>query len=647
MKEIASLSKEALRIDCQKTENEIIEFIKKMVKEADAKGVIVGLSGGIDSSVTATLCVKALGPDKVLGLLMPDPGITPVSDVKDAKNLASKLGIKTYTIRIDGIVKAFLDSIPLENKEKIPIANLKARIRMIIDYFFANSLDYLVVGTGDRSEALIGYFCYDANTRALTPHGFKYYWELKPGDTVFSLNFNTRQIEEAKISQVYAFDYEGELLHFKGSSYDLMVTPNHRMVVQTCHRTRLRFEPVQDLLNLKEIYVPLPEPWSGLTSSPNKIISTTQPHNTSHAVNLNAKDFFYLLGLYLGNGCVYNWDVSASVRSSLSRDEYLQFVSRVQFGRFQVLIHHQPQVKTYEVFFAIPQDDRARSNLEGILRKACIQYSTTDLTIRVSCRELYTLLAAFGTNALNKKIPDWVLKLPAENLRWLLYGLLDSNGSGHNPETGWVISTSSTHLAHQIPELCVKVGLWCSVIRQGYRESYIKGKVVKSKPSYEIEVRYQSGRVTLDMSKVIRVWYKGKVWCPEVPSYENLIVERNGKLIISGNTKYGDGGVDFLPIVHLYKTQVKQLGKCLGLPENIIEKPSSPRLWKGQKAINEIPVDYDILDLILYAMFDLKMRDNEIASKLNIPLKIVQEVKRRYNESMHKRAYPPSLRRYY
>ncbi|MEM2873004.1 MAG: NAD+ synthase [Nitrososphaerales archaeon] len=267
MQERRRVSKEALRIDCQKAEHEILEFIKKMVREANAKGVIVGLSGGIDSSVVAALCVKALGSNRVLGLLMPDRGITPASDVKDAKNLASKLGIKTYTIHIDAVVKTFLDSIPLENKDRIPIANLRARIRMVIDYFFANSLDYLVVGTGDRSEALIGYF-----------------------------------------------------------------------------------------------------------------------------------------------------------------------------------------------------------------------------------------------------------------------------------------------------------------------------------------------------------------------------------------TKYGDGGVDFLPIVHLYKTQVRQLGKCLGLPENIVNKPSSPRLWKGQRATDEIPVDYDTLDLILYAMFDLKMGDKEIASELKVPLEIIREVKRRYNKSMHKRVYPPSLR---
>ncbi|NWG09640.1 MAG: NAD(+) synthase [Nitrososphaerales archaeon] len=641
------ISIEALRIDCKKAEDEIIEFIRRMVREADAKGVIVGLSGGIDSSVTVILCVKALGPEKVLGLLMPDPGITPLSDLEDARKLAQSLDIKMYTIPIDSVAKTFLDSIPLGEKDKIAVANMRARVRMAISYFFANSFDYLVVGTGDKSEALIGYFCYDADTKALTSHGFKHYWELRPRDVVFSLNFNTRQIEEAKISQVHIFDYEGELLHFKGASYDLMVTPNHRMVVQTCHRRGLRFEPAQEQLNHRKIYVPLPEPWSGLTPSPNNITLMIQQHNTSQAVHLSVKDFFYLLGLYLGDGCVYKGNVSASVRSSLNKEEYLQSVSRDQFGRFQPLAHHQPQVRTYdscETFFAIPEDDRARSNLEEILERTGINYSTTYLTVRISCKELYTLFVAYGTNALGKKIPDWVLKLPAENLVWLLYGLLDSDGTGHDPEKEWVISTSSTHLAYQIPELCAKVGLWCSIIKRGYREKLLRGKLVKSKPSYDIVVRHRRRQLTLDTSRAARVWYRGKVWCPEVPGYENLVVERSGKLIISGNTKYGDGGVDFLPIVHLYKTQVRQLGEYLGLPKSIVSKTPSPQLWRGQKATDEIPVGYDTLDLILYALLDLKIGREEIASRLKIPPRIVQEVERRYRMSIHKRAYPPMVK---
>jgi len=259
------ISIESLNIDYQKVEYEILEFIRKIIGETRAKGVIVGLSGGIDSSVVVILCVKALGPEKVVGLIMPDSKVTPPSDIKDAESLAVKLGIKTYTVPIDSITRAFFKNIPLK-KDRIAKANIRARIRMTINYFFANFLKYLVVGTGDKSENLIGYF-----------------------------------------------------------------------------------------------------------------------------------------------------------------------------------------------------------------------------------------------------------------------------------------------------------------------------------------------------------------------------------------TKYGDGGIDFLPIAHLYKTQVKKLGEYLGLGKNIIDKPSSPQLWRGQRATDEIPADYDILDLVLYAIFDLGMDHKKIASQLNVHLKLIQEVQRRYNTSKHKREYPSML----
>lgn len=147
-------------IEFEKTVNEITSFIKCRVDEAKASGVVLGLSGGIDSSLTATLCVRALGRDKVLGVIMPT-NFTPREDVEDALKLADMLGIKTKFINIDDICEAFVKALkvdPNDPEAKIPLANIRARIRMIILYFYANLYNYLVVGTSDKSEYLIGYF---------------------------------------------------------------------------------------------------------------------------------------------------------------------------------------------------------------------------------------------------------------------------------------------------------------------------------------------------------------------------------------------------------------------------------------------------------------------------------------------------------
>jgi NAD+ synthase len=132
-----------------------------------------------------------------------------------------------------------------------------------------------------------------------------------------------------------------------------------------------------------------------------------------------------------------------------------------------------------------------------------------------------------------------------------------------------------------------------------------------------------------------------------VANAKNLLVAGTGDRsedLIGYFTKYGDGGVDFLPIAHLYKTQVKSLGRHLGLPSQILNKPSSPNLWEGHKATDEIPLDYSILDLALVSLFDLKIQPKEVSVTLGIDEEKLEEIRRLYNASAHKRTYPPMVR---
>ena len=108
-------------------------------------------------------------------------------------------------------------------------------------------------------------------------------------------------------------------------------------------------------------------------------------------------------------------------------------------------------------------------------------------------------------------------------------------------------------------------------------------------------------------------------------------------------TKYGDGGVDVLPIAHLYKGQVREVGRRLGLPEGVVTKPSSPNLWKGHKATDEIPADYAVLDPIMSLLFDHSTGPVEVANRTGAPLSLVDEVIRKNLESRHKRSYPPMV----
>ena len=144
------------KLDVEKTKNDIIEFVQNKVSEANADGLVVGLSGGIDSTLSAFLACEAVGKENVFGIVMPST-TTPTEDKLHGTAIAQLLGINYKEIAIDSILNEFLSVTQIED-DKLAIGNLKARIRMSIIYFYANSKNYLVCGTGNRSEILIGYF---------------------------------------------------------------------------------------------------------------------------------------------------------------------------------------------------------------------------------------------------------------------------------------------------------------------------------------------------------------------------------------------------------------------------------------------------------------------------------------------------------
>jgi NAD+ synthase len=108
-------------------------------------------------------------------------------------------------------------------------------------------------------------------------------------------------------------------------------------------------------------------------------------------------------------------------------------------------------------------------------------------------------------------------------------------------------------------------------------------------------------------------------------------------------TKYGDGGVDIMPLGDLYKTQVRQLAKYLGISRRIVEKTPTAGLWPGQTDEGELEVDYGTLDLILFGL-ERGMNTSEISGDLCIDTSVVERVKSRVRDSEHKRRLPLILR---
>jgi NAD+ synthase len=145
----------------------IAGWLRARAEEAGARGFVFGLSGGIDSAVVAGLCQIA-APKRALGVLL--PCYSHPQDEEDARLVATTFGIPVVRVdlgdtfdELSGALHKAIKGLPthvdsIDIKQQMPEANVKPRLRMAALYFIANSLNYLVVGTGNRSELALGYF---------------------------------------------------------------------------------------------------------------------------------------------------------------------------------------------------------------------------------------------------------------------------------------------------------------------------------------------------------------------------------------------------------------------------------------------------------------------------------------------------------
>ena len=137
----------------------LVDWIKDKVVAAGRRGVVFGMSGGIDSSMLAVLCKRAF-PVNVLGLIMPCYSID--QDKEHAEAVARLFDVPTKTLVLNAAYDALLNVLPdfkLEaSATRIAQANIKPRLRMISLYYVANQMNYLVAGAGNRTEITVGYF---------------------------------------------------------------------------------------------------------------------------------------------------------------------------------------------------------------------------------------------------------------------------------------------------------------------------------------------------------------------------------------------------------------------------------------------------------------------------------------------------------
>lgn len=137
----------------------LVSWIRDVVLETGSKGVVLGMSGGVDSSVAAVLCKHAF-PETTLGVIMPCHSDN--IDKEHAELVAAKFHIPVKVVALDGVFDVLINALPGDGYDvatkRLAENNIKPRLRMVTLYYFANRLGYLVVGASNRSELSVGYF---------------------------------------------------------------------------------------------------------------------------------------------------------------------------------------------------------------------------------------------------------------------------------------------------------------------------------------------------------------------------------------------------------------------------------------------------------------------------------------------------------
>lgn len=195
----------------------ITSFISRVIADAGCEGCVIGLSGGVDSTLTAHLATEALGKENVHGLVMPS-SVNPDDSMTDAERVGETLDIAYDVIEIDPIVGAVYDAYPAGETDQMAAGNVRVRSRAVIAYFVANTENRIVLGTGNRSEALTGYFTkYGDGAVDCHPIGNLYKRQVR--DLARFVGVQDDLVEKAPSAEMWEGQTDEEEL---GMTYDLL-----------------------------------------------------------------------------------------------------------------------------------------------------------------------------------------------------------------------------------------------------------------------------------------------------------------------------------------------------------------------------------------------------------------------------------------
>jgi intein/homing endonuclease len=349
--------------------------------------------------------------------------------------------------------------------------------------------------------------CYSHDTEVLTENGWKLFSEIDRDEKVATYNQTTGELEYQLPTEYHEYDFHStdtmKMHHFKSKQIDLLVTPNHRMLVN--RNGRLREIYSQEVRHNDKLLSTCT--WSGN-------LPDQYPHEDGPLSHLSLEEFLTFAGYYLSEG-----GLQIERHKGLAKDK---------------------QIRTCNI--GQNRGSVAYAGMKAIVGKVYPNYSEredsrgndTYCSLVVNSTTIAKYMAVhFGSHAHNKRIPHWIKGLPTKYLKILYDAMMAGDGDVRLDRSTprYRYTTTSKTLADDFSEVCLKLGFFSRTSKEDYV------KISTHRPIYRIYLseRRKNTPFTLRNQHIRHEDYSGKVYCVKVPN-SWLFVRRNGWINICGNT---------------------------------------------------------------------------------------------------------------
>lgn len=433
--------------------------------------------------------------------------------------------------------------------------------------------------------------CYDENTEILTENGWKLFKDLSIEDRIFTLTDNN-EIELHYPTRLFEYDYDGEMIHFKSRSVDLLVTPNHRMVVDTTSGKRMFVEAKDFVPDTHRI--PKGGIWEGEEKEYFVLPSIPLLQGRGPQSKFSNEQLTVIRGLKNGGESIYRlakaFNCSPTTIYNICNDGGYANQERVRIRSIAppLKIKMNDWLKFFGFWLAEGSTDngkiakrhgyrviisqtnkRKREEIRKVLERLSFPYYEEGSNLIICNKQLWSYLRLFG-NKYTKFIPEEIKRLNKKQLKILFNWMV--KGDGHTRKTTGQINywTSSKKLADDSQEIALKLG-WLATMTSERKASEIKGRKIVSNVVYKIGIQ-KAKHYRLRKQNIRKVYYRGKVYCCEVENH-TVFVRRNGKVSWCGNS-IGVITINMPRIGYLSKSEgdfLERLDRMMVLAKDVLE----------------------------------------------------------------------------